>query len=116
MLAADVERWREPHVRWLTEFGEHSMSEQDDIAGLVRAVRARVPMDAAQMLVKETPERIGAVLAADTDALYRRVTGSSRDVVDHFAKSLDTFFLVRLRKPLSNVLPYPFDLARVAIA
>ena len=39
------------------------MSEQDDIAGLVRAVRARVPMDAAQMLAKETPERIGAVLA-----------------------------------------------------
>ena len=39
------------------------MSEQDDIAGLVRAVRARVPMDAAQMLVKETPERIGAVFA-----------------------------------------------------
>ena len=33
------------------------MSKQDDIAGLVRAVRARVPMDAAQMLVKETPER-----------------------------------------------------------
>ena len=39
------------------------MSEQNDIADLVRAVRARVPMDAAQMLVKETPERIGAVLA-----------------------------------------------------
>ena len=37
------------------------MSEQDDVAGLVRAIRARVPMDAAQMLVKETPERIGAV-------------------------------------------------------
>ena len=39
------------------------MNEHDDIAGLVRAVRARVPMDAAQMLAKETPERIGAVLA-----------------------------------------------------
>ena len=39
------------------------MSEQDDIAGLVRAVRARVPMDAAQMLAKETPERIGEVFA-----------------------------------------------------
>ncbi|TMJ38937.1 MAG: magnesium transporter, partial [Alphaproteobacteria bacterium] len=39
------------------------MSEQDDIAGLVRAVRARVPMDAAQLLAKETPERIRAVLA-----------------------------------------------------
>src|SRR4029079_11460369 len=39
------------------------MNERDDIAGLVRAVRARVPMDAAQMLAKETPERIAAVLA-----------------------------------------------------
>ena len=39
------------------------MNEQSDIASLVRAVRARVPMDAAQMLVKETPERIGAVFA-----------------------------------------------------
>ncbi|MEP9388235.1 magnesium transporter [Mesorhizobium sp. KR9-304] len=39
------------------------MNKQDDIASLVRAVRARVPMDAAQMLSKESPERIGAVFA-----------------------------------------------------
>ena len=39
------------------------MDGRDDIAGLVRAVRARVPMDAAQMLAKETPERIGEVFA-----------------------------------------------------
>lgn len=39
------------------------MSEQDDVASLVRSVRARVPMDAAQLLARETPERIGAVLA-----------------------------------------------------
>ena len=49
------------------------MSEQDDIAGLVRAVRARVPMDAAQMLVKETPERIGAVLAELPQILIDRI-------------------------------------------
>ena len=49
------------------------MSEQDDIAGLVRAVRARVPMDAAQMLVKETPERIGAVLAELPQILVHRI-------------------------------------------
>ena len=49
------------------------MSEQDDIAGLVRAVRARVPMDAAQMLVKETPERIGAVLAELPQILVDRI-------------------------------------------
>src|SRR4029453_19654615 len=55
------------------EFGEHSMSKQDDIADLVRAVRARVPMDAAQMLVKETPERIGAVLAELPQILVDRI-------------------------------------------
>ena len=49
------------------------MSEQDDIAALVRAVRARVPMDAAQMLVKETPERIGAVLAGLPQILVNRI-------------------------------------------
>ena len=49
------------------------MSEQDDIAGLVRAVRARVPMDAAQMLVKETPERIQAVLAELPQILVDRI-------------------------------------------
>ena len=49
------------------------MSEQDDIAGLVRAVRARVPLDAAQMLVKETPERIGAVLAELPQILVDRI-------------------------------------------
>jgi magnesium transporter len=50
------------------------MSEQDNIAGLVRAVRARVPMDAAQMLAKETPERIGAVLAELPQTLVDRIT------------------------------------------
>ena len=49
------------------------MSKQDDIAGLVRAVRARVPMDAAQMLVKETPERIRAVLAELPQILVDRI-------------------------------------------
>ena len=49
------------------------MSEQDDIADLVRAVRARVPMDAAQMLVKETPERIEAVLAELPQILVDRI-------------------------------------------
>jgi len=39
------------------------MSEDDEIARLVRAVRARVPLDGAHMLAKETPERIAAVFA-----------------------------------------------------
>jgi magnesium transporter len=39
------------------------MSEHKDIEALIRACRARVPLDAARMLSKEPPERIGAVLA-----------------------------------------------------
>ena len=49
------------------------MSEQDDISALVRSVRARVPMDAAQMLVKETPERIGMVFAELPQMLVERI-------------------------------------------
>ena len=49
------------------------MSEHDGIADLVRAVRARVPMDAAQMLIKETPERIGAVFAELPQLLVDRI-------------------------------------------
>jgi magnesium transporter len=49
------------------------MNDQSEIAGLVRAVRARVPMDAAEMLARETPERIGAVLADLPKALSDRI-------------------------------------------
>jgi magnesium transporter len=49
------------------------MNKPDDIANLVRAARARVPMDAAQMLAKETPERIGAVLAELPQTLVERI-------------------------------------------
>src|SRR5262245_20406505 len=49
------------------------MSKPDDIASLVRAVRARVPMDAAQLLAKETPERIAAALAELPHALVERI-------------------------------------------
>jgi magnesium transporter len=49
------------------------MNDQSDIASLVRAVRARVPMDAAQMLAKETPERIWAVLADLPQTLGDRI-------------------------------------------
>jgi magnesium transporter len=55
------------------EFGEHAMNKHDGVADLVRAVRARVPMDAAQMLIKETPERIGAVFAELPQALADRI-------------------------------------------
>ena len=49
------------------------MNKPDDIANLVRAVRARVPMDAAQMLAKETPDRIAAVLAELPQTLVERI-------------------------------------------
>jgi magnesium transporter len=40
-----------------------SDEDHDDIASLVRAVRARVPMDAAHLLSRQTPERISEVFA-----------------------------------------------------
>lgn len=39
------------------------MGEPDNVANLVRAVRARVPLDAARMLSGEPPERIAAVFS-----------------------------------------------------
>lgn len=70
------------------------MSEQE-IAGLVRAVRARVPMDAAQMLARETPERIAEVFAELPQILAghikaylppevrSKVSQSYADVIEH---------------------------------
>jgi magnesium transporter len=49
------------------------MSEQEELARLIRAVEARVPLDAADMLAKEGPERIEEVLAALPFALTERV-------------------------------------------
>ena len=49
------------------------MSKTDEIANLVRAARARVPMDAAQMLAKESPESIAAVLAELPQAMVERI-------------------------------------------
>ena len=71
------------------------MDGQDDIAGLVRAVRARVPMDAAQLLARETPERIATVFAELPQIwaghikaylppeLRSQVSASYADVVEH---------------------------------
>lgn len=71
------------------------MNEQNDITGLVRAVRARVPMDGAKMLARETPERIAAVFAelpqvlADHIRAYLpadlqvKVVGSLADAVEN---------------------------------
>lgn len=39
------------------------VAAQAELARLTRAVRGRVPMDAAQLLGRETPERVGEVLA-----------------------------------------------------
>lgn len=49
------------------------MTDQADIASLARAARARVPVDAAQMLLRETPERIALVLAELPPKLARRI-------------------------------------------
>ena len=49
------------------------MGEQGDIKGLVRSVRGRVPMDAARMLDRESPEVVGAVLAELPQILAERI-------------------------------------------
>ena len=49
------------------------MSGSDDVAILVRAVRARVPLDAAHLLSKETPERIAEVFAELPQALVEHI-------------------------------------------
>ena len=49
------------------------MSDQAELARLTRAVRARVPLDAAQLLSRETPERVAEVLAELPQALADRI-------------------------------------------
>lgn len=48
-------------------------SDQADLARLVRAVRARVPLDAAELLSRETPERVGEALAELPPELADRI-------------------------------------------
>ncbi len=68
------------------------MSEDDDIAGLVRAVRARVPLDGAQMLAKESPERIAAVFAELPQVF-----------VDHIRAYLPADLQAKVQGPLGNI-------------
>jgi magnesium transporter len=51
------------------------MGKHDEIAGLVHAVRARVPLDAAELLSRETPERVEAVLEQLPESLIRPIRG-----------------------------------------
>jgi len=68
------------------------MSEDDEIAGLVRAVRARVPLDGAHMLAKETPERIAAVFAELPQVF-----------VDHIRAYLPADLQEKVQGPLGNI-------------
>lgn len=49
------------------------MSDQAELARLNRAVRARVPLDAAQLLSRETPARVAEVLAELPQPLAERI-------------------------------------------
>jgi len=68
------------------------MSEDDEIARLVRAVRARVPLDGAHMLAKETPERIAAVFAELPQVF-----------VDHIRAYLPADLQAKVQGPLGNI-------------
>jgi magnesium transporter len=49
------------------------MTEEAEVARLIRAVRSRVPLDAAALLSRETPERIALVLAELPQPLADRI-------------------------------------------
>src|SRR5688572_9837412 len=49
------------------------MTEEAEVARLIRAVRGRVPLDAAALLTREKPERIALVLAELPQALADRI-------------------------------------------
>jgi magnesium transporter len=68
------------------------MSGPDEVAKLVRAVRSRVPLDAARLLEKETPERIAAVFAELPRAL-----------VDHIQAYLPKDLRHEVAEPLAEI-------------
>lgn len=68
------------------------MSEDDEIARLVRAIRARVPLDGAHMLSKETPERIAAVFAELPQVF-----------VDHIRAYLPADLQAKVQGPLGGI-------------
>ncbi|MBL8578659.1 MAG: magnesium transporter [Mesorhizobium sp.] len=68
------------------------MSGQVEITDLVRAVRGRVPLDAAKLLARETPERIEAVFAELPQVL-----------VDHIRMYLPSDLQAQVKGPLGAV-------------
>jgi magnesium transporter len=50
-----------------------AMSDQAELVRLTRAVRTRVPLDAAQLLARETPERVAEVLSELPQTLADRI-------------------------------------------
>lgn len=84
------------------------MSEQD-IEGLVRAVRARVAMDAAEILAKEPPERIAEVLAELPQVLAGHIKAylppDVRSQVSESYSDVVENTVVEMMEPALGVLP-----------
>src|SRR5689334_8855444 len=62
-------------------------NEDAEVQDLVRAVRARVPVDAAELLAPEPPERIEAVLRALPQDLALRIAFELPEALRPLAQS-----------------------------
>ena len=82
------------------------MDRNTDIAALVRDLKSRVPVDAAELLAKETPERISAaleMLPPDFAArIAEQMSGASRG---DDAEVRQAEFIADLMEPVHGVLP-----------
>lgn len=83
--------------------------DKADLARLTRAVRARVPLDAAQLLARETPERVGEVLADLPRELADRIQSHlppelRRQAAEEFAEAV-AGTVHEMMEPALAVLP-----------
>jgi magnesium transporter len=86
-----------------------SDEDHDDIASLVRAVRARVPMDAAHLLSRQTPERISEVFAELPQVLVSHIKaylpGELRSQVSQSFSDVVENTVAEMMEPALAVLP-----------
>jgi magnesium transporter len=86
-----------------------SDEDHDDIASLVRAVRARVPMDAAHLLSRQTPERVSEVFAELPQVLVSHIKaylpGELRSQVSQSFSDVVENTVAEMMEPALAVLP-----------
>jgi magnesium transporter len=85
------------------------MGEPDNVANLVKAVRARVPLDAAQMLSREPPERIAAVFSqlpqGFTDHICTYLPADLQEQLANSGNQADADTVGEIMEPALGVVP-----------